>query len=1479
MKTFFKQYESLFQMFLVNSLESGGRKLENTPPTAEEILKLTGHNKKMTEEMRSRFKEFLESIDIDSMDDKQKKAFESIVEYVNERTNDKEDKEHLEKLLSKNASIQLGKLKRLIESAKATTQATTQEAGSLIRTINSMLPSNSVGEGKTIIGTETTQVVEGHGLSDINTEAFGRTLKVGAKWSDVEQLQKFLCARLEVTEDIDGIFGPKTKKLLQDYQRKIWMKNPDWILTISPTRVFETCRNIMNDVEKAKGISFEWREELEKEANKTLSLPEQIVFFFHRFESPKKWEIKYLQESINSILPSKKLSEDGIMWPNTISAYRETLVLLRAKVEGYIKQKPNVSQEDLYGTFLPNDTKQFFEEFVDTEGLLDIGALLEEISSILDSKELTPPFYEYAVVPNTSDPTVSELAKSILDASSADEDTSPEVINGNVFRAELQRFTELQTKENFGGLLEDFWWDEIPMKEIREEVNMKSLTSILSRLDLNELSVLYGEINLNRNHSMEQEDWSYSIAYYRGVVGSTLEKYWYESRTNLFKLDVGLWNTEIAYVAKIIEGAYNTRTELPKMLLEDQIRLLFDFNKDGVLDLGKNNYVWEAQINFHSFDSLTTDWADALVKNLGLWDDYSEFYEKMAKNIFAAREEFREALQRTISSGEVNIVQLLKEGWVDWATDKMYTKERRYAVEGLTDEVYYAIEERTNLYEREGRLKELSSLEGVSMEVLKDHIKQKSADFLIGLNSLWVSADLNIEKLDLFFDKLQIGAINGVPWISVSRDLYEDNWIELTWSQAYLVIPIMSISAQAPFDIDKFKELYPYEIEGTSTVSFYSSISPLWVSWGFNLEQIDEDASKWIEIMVEEMEGILKLLAKDIKSWNSFEETAFYAESKDKDADAKVYNQMKSYFDTHARDSSGNPTLYSDIFLKKSMESYLTHYKNQLFINANGLKTNEIWAWFLLLANILPIPYFNVGWEHISTDRKAYLNPESKVYKEWIDANTLGIEEVKYKSHKESHKVIKIPNAGLYGISNSLWKTQAEKDDKGNLYISWDLLALRIHEHTTHEWVYRTVVIAWWETDDKGMYIPTEITNITSSVNSWASEAMDISVNDLEAVKSTETLRKNLFAVMQYDALNHKETVGMQKLQKMIFDYKNESELTIEEVWDQFKLVVNHPWFMKYAKEKNAGEQLVNLIASLSSVKTDSEKVIAVQSISANLMKKKWLQDPDGDWVIKMKGGEKGDINEYEDKHDRANFFNGIFKESLPNMASAIADARKTWYEKNGDAKEYNLKPVNDGSMALAWVQSKISNWDINVQWVMPFSWAYNIVSVAWGVDFVDISRPVWESAEVEIVDSIPDRFLNSMMIALNKNWAGLWTVQDVKDFINAWWKGDIKIDYKLAFAKMWECLNDAVVIRDLSITVDWRELQVWATTTGEVYAPEHNVINWSLAFAWKIESSSDDGDSNSANSDNQSQPPNASSGRSSIGDIGGTRPDFRIDL
>lgn len=89
-------------------------------------------------------------------------------------------------------------------------------------------------------------------ISKIDVSLFTRTLRKDMTWADVQELNKFLIAKTKMfsLKELSSIdtFDSKTFTMLWNYQRKLWVQNPDGVLTISKGKEYTTIANIKKDV-------------------------------------------------------------------------------------------------------------------------------------------------------------------------------------------------------------------------------------------------------------------------------------------------------------------------------------------------------------------------------------------------------------------------------------------------------------------------------------------------------------------------------------------------------------------------------------------------------------------------------------------------------------------------------------------------------------------------------------------------------------------------------------------------------------------------------------------------------------------------------------------------------------------------------------------------------------------------------------------------------------------------------------------------------------------------------------------------------------------------------------------------------------------------------------------------------------------------------------------------------------------------------
>ena len=802
-----------------------------------------------------------------------------------------------------------------------------------------------------------------------------------------------------------------------------------------------------------------------------------------------------------------------------------------------------------------------------------------------------------------------------------------------------RRFETVTTRERVSTYQNTFMGIPVGSTDRAESfrhINQGSIEEILKKYDLSQIiSDLKQELGTNNLGSVSFGQFLFFTDGDTHGVSQVMKKYGYDIKGAMLDYQ------EAAGIVGLLNDYNETQNRIPSMTVRDKVRILFDFNQDGSLTIGKHFYVGELQMDFHTFESITSDGASALFRNLGL-GSVSAFTGEMRTNLFTAREKFQRALGVALSRG-MKPGELVRTRGTQRATAEQYRTSTERVAEGK-DSAVRQIGQRIDEY-IETNLKYAENFRDYDRDKIANALKLEAVGLLVWNGTLGVWASFDVRELDAFIDSLQIWIVNGIPWIVFSKKLFEEKGFQATASLANFIIPVLSASYSTARGIENFKRVFPTEIETTAGFSVYASVAPGFAVVGGSIERVDESTSTGIEKMTEQMAGLLKEIVADIKAGKAFSESSF----SEYPNGSSIYAEMKSAFDTYAK---GQP--YADQFLTDMAQGYLGYYESKLYQNAAGLNVSNFGAWVAFLAGFLPIPYLTIGGEHISTDWDAVLHSlgrERTITAREIGLDVIGATITTYRGKQ----VLAIPNGNAYQISNSLGLTQAEIVG-GTLYLWGDLSKLTLDEHTTHEGVTYTLVIGEGRKYANGLYKPTARTTISSGINQ-ASRPKRLASYDVEAIKEVSNVRSTLFQIIQVDALNHAKTVGLQKLQREIFSYKNEGTPALAQVWEQFISVVTHTGFAEYAQSKGVSKQDIDrMIAEVQWVDTDNKKVIILQTISATLMKKDALQLSGN--TVTIEGGKT--INEYD--ATRAGFFDGLFCKRISRFGTTNTRSEK----KNG---------------------------------------------------------------------------------------------------------------------------------------------------------------------------------------------------------------------
>ncbi len=881
---------------------------------------------------------------------------------------------------------------------------------------------------------------------------------------------------------------------------------------------------------------------------------------------------------------------------------------------------------------------------------------------------------------------------------------------------------------------------------------------------------------------------------------SILEKNWYKEKW------AWLESKQIVLVIRTIFDYQETQQKIPTMSDKDKFSLLVDFNRDGSINTDPNFYLWEAQSLYLACNSITTnDWINNVLENLW-FENIAKFSQEMGTNLFLAREKFQRKIAVLVQNS-VAPWELITKWWVKKALDKKYeekeekTKQIKQDLENQIDAKFSSL----NLSQDEKRALVLEWI-----------------NVVIGSSKgIWVNIDTkNLTKG--FIDSLQVWLVNGAPWIVFSKELFNRYGLAVGINLINFVIPLAQASYRLKQNDPKVRELFQKEIKWSYEPSTFIAVTPwatvVWV-W---IERVDKKTSRGIEQMLASMKEVLIETKKDILAGKTFEEseTAKILAKNNKNkqwanldiSNQIIYEEMQEIYKRYIIDSNEKETRLNDL-----MSSYLAYYKDQLFKNAKWMRVNSLSVWFALLWWFLPIPFLALGWERVSSSYKevnhsqvreenitrANISPE-KMQELWIVNNVI------YKWQQ----CIKIID-NKYKLSSSYEKTFAEFDEK-DLYIpiiqNGEKIQFTIKEIVTAKWVKIVIVLWEWKKGEKGEdYISTPYSPI-ESVNYVSNEKI---------LSNTTTIRENIAHIFDW-----KLKKNIKSLQSNIFKALNR-EISLDSAWNDFIKTIQSSEFEKYLKDNVwAKDNLESLKKEITKTFTEGEKIFVLQAVIANLMKKEKFTY---EWnrVTLQKN-----IKEYDKNNKRIEYFDSIFSEKFGNdtkLLNSIKDARKSWYSENGEAKSYTFDTVNTpSSIAFVWTESTERK-----KGLIPHMGVYNIAKVEWKKSLIPLNI---QNSDV-VINSLPDNFLESLKDKINLSlpWKKkLTTIAEVRTFI----KDKNNFEYTLAFAKVWECLNDALIMQDIKIKW-WTSIEVTASWT--VYKQKNNVKKFWIGFIWPVEEKNGD--------------------------------------
>lgn len=522
---------------------------------------------------------------------------------------------------------------------------------------------------------------------------------------------------------------------------------------------------------------------------------------------------------------------------------------------------------------------------------------------------------------------------------------------------------ELKTSES-NWIITWTFWSEKNKWEQWKNVNELSLSNILEQKSWSELNSLHIEMKKIAEED-NLKDWKYKFWLSNSRLENLLKDNWY-------KANWIFWWEEIWSIFQIIEDVVITQRTIGKKDYKEQVAIMFDNNRDCVLDNDVNFYVKEKQF----FDAIKTpkNWEN-LLKNL--WYNWkSDFDKELWNNYFLARKNFETRLATVLHQPEI----LLRVNPGEMLVNPNAIKDRI----NFTKELVWIVDKALNDPESKdiikAKIKEIkeqnwdnSPVTNEETKSIIDQIKLQAVWIVVWTNN-WAALSFDISSLTKdIVSSLNVWFINWVWWIWISKEFkFFDGRLTATWWIVNLIPYVWARWLLYKWDTKANSLLWKTNID---------SRYDLWLSWwaslvgwlvALDISKTDEKTKTWIENLKKQMSWMIDEVFEEIKSGKSFEDSKFADKIENKQVYEIISSQYKTYWD--------------EVFIKTWI---LNNYERELYKNSAWLKLTWIVVW---LAWMLPFiwikwEYHDTKWSEVWTIKMPWKN--KNIWKNWIESRTI----------------------------------------------------------------------------------------------------------------------------------------------------------------------------------------------------------------------------------------------------------------------------------------------------------------------------------------------------------------------------------------------------------------------------------------------------------------------------------------------------------
>lgn len=862
---------------------------------------------------------------------------------------------------------------------------------------------------------------------------------------------------------------------------------------------------------------------------------------------------------------------------------------------------------------------------------------------------------------------------------------------------------------------------------------------------------------------------------------------------------------------------------------------------------------WITEVNWksiNSFQDIVNNINADTFEQVQAWKDFwSALRERLKIEIFRRIESW--ATLSTILTWKSTdmIVEQLKTQWKFLETQSL-SKEQIQKINSVID--------------RNAKVQEILSKlpDWVDKWSILSAIRYEWLTF-VAWNVMWAWVNLSVDPLSLlarFIDNITVWTVNWIPWIILSKNVYENGWTKVdVWVATF--IPFVTVS----------QELYSWEVKWIDREVEWKVA----LTWALNLTPktlslmlwVESNVEKWILEKTSNFDRVMSKVVSDLLVWKAFSADEYssieWVTEKDLVEIEQLYRTISLFY---AEWSKLNPEQKK--FLLDSIKTWsVTEYRNSLYSKASWLNFEWIWIW-IVLPMLLPLIW--VKFRYISTEIKWDYSKTFAEHKVTERNNTLSniwwrIEEIWWK------KVLFFEWLSTDNISAPAW-VQVFKAENW-VYIWWNVWNnISSTEMSTLDGKATILIIGWvkmanWTeiSFDRSFQIVSSIEELTSvwltySVKETKTTKEYTSWEDLEEIKWIKSVLDTISDVIDRRASNrvwdlqskvssllnwnaNLDDVWNYFINDLLWKNKPLSSYFFTKIWqgwlDEFRASlkkVDSPIQKRYILEKINSSLMWDVYILDKAWKTDAEHSLRKISLESDLSK--WwisLNSTDYPYTYNWKSYRWLDLQVLLNSEWKQDLWLKVWEHYYMSMDLEKFDlSRKEAFSKV--ASEYFWVTVN--SSHWDWLRSRFK-WQPNFEtttlsnmisfpvssqinydkswraipwyrWVAPIMWATEVAMPKSWDAFVNVNDDI--SLKDAIIDRLPKDFLTKLKKSLNLNSS---TDEDIKKLFK---NGSIEFD--VVMFKWWKCFNDSYWLRLKTVTTTTWEKHDLVVTSNDISVP-----------------------------------------------------------